>query len=329
MSIAGDGQGGPSDRGHEAGTSAQGGLDEPAAAIAAAQPGAPFLRYRDPSQAIGTHALHGGHPITIGRTADADLSLAWDPSVSSVHAQLVPLGSHWLISDDGLSRNGTFVNGQRLGARRRLRDGDLVRVGATTLSFHDPGAERRNTTTISDSRGLTGIVTLLFTDLVGSTELFARLGDDAGDRLRQEHFALLRKAAGEHGGEEVKTLGDGLMVAFGSALAAVSCAVGMQRRIAEQREHTDGAPVGLRIGLNAGEVIISEDDYFGTPVIVAKRLCDQAGPGMTLLSEVVRSLVGSRPEYSFTPVGSLRLKGLAEPVTAFELDWRGLPSPAG
>lgn len=326
MSNAGDGQSGSSDRGPVAGTSAGPGLGELAAR--AATPGPPFLRYRGPSDGISTYALQGERAVTIGRTDDADLSLSWDPSVSSVHAQLEPLGSQWLISDDGLSRNGTFVNGQRLGARRRLRDGDLVRVGSTTLSFHDPGAERRDTTTIGDSRGLTGTVTLLFTDLVGSTELFTRLGDDTGDRVRQDHFALLRRAAAEHGGEEVKTLGDGLMVAFGSALAAASCALGMQRRIAEQTEHAAGAPVRLRIGLNAGEVIISEDDYFGTPVIVAKRLCDQAGPGKTLISEVVRSLVGSRPEYSFTPVGSLRLKGLAEPVTAFELDSR-LPSPAG
>jgi class 3 adenylate cyclase len=329
MSNAGDGQGGSSDREGEASRPAQPGLGEPAAALAATHPAAPFLRYRDPSQALITYALQGQRAITIGRTADADLSLAWDPSVSSVHAQLEPLGSHWLISDDGLSRNGTFVNGQRLGARRRLRDGDVVRVGVTTLSFHDPGTEKRTTTTISDSRGLTGIVTLLFTDLAGSTELLARLGDEAGDRVRQEHFALLRKAAGEHGGEEVKTLGDGLMVAFGSALAAVACAASMQRRIAEQPEHTAGRPLGLRIGLNAGEVIISEDDYFGTPVIVAKRLCDQAGPGTTLVSEVVRSLVGARPGYSFTPVGALSLKGLTEPVAAFELRPHALPFPGG
>jgi class 3 adenylate cyclase len=320
MSIAGDGQGGSSDRGPEAGTAAGPGLGKPATASVTTDPGTPFLRYRGPSQALSAYPLQGERTVTIGRTDDADLSLSWDPSVSSVHAQLEPLGSHWLISDDGLSRNGTFVNGQRLGARRRLRDGDLVRVGATLLTFHDPGAERRETTTISDSRGVTGIVTLLFTDLVGSTELFARLGDDAGDRLRQEHFAVLRKAAAEHGGKEVKTLGDGLMVAFESALAAVSCAVSMQKRIAQQRGQHGRAPAGLRIGLNAGEVIISEDDYFGTPVIVAKRLCDQAGPGRTLISEVVRSLVGSRPEYRFTPVGSLPLKGLAEPVSAFELE---------
>jgi class 3 adenylate cyclase len=75
-------------------------------------------------------------------------------------------------------------------------------------------------------------VTILFTDLVGSTTLFDRRGDDAGDAVRREHFAALRRAVAEHGGREVKSTGDGLMVAFGSAVAAVRCAVDMQRATA-------------------------------------------------------------------------------------------------
>jgi class 3 adenylate cyclase len=246
--------------------------------------------------------------------------LASDPSVSLVHAELIPLGAHWLIGDDGLSRNGTFVNGERVSGRRRLRGGDIIRVGRTTLTFRDPAGTRSDATTISEHGGASGTVTLLFTDLVGSTELMDRLGDAASDRLRREHFALLRRAAAEHGGQEVKSLGDGLMIAFASALGAVSCAVAMQRRIAGS-EH-GGAEIGLRIGLNAGEVISAEDDYFGAPVVVAKRLCDAAGAGQTLASDVVRALVAGRLEYRFSERGPLSLKGLAEPVRAFELEWR-------
>jgi class 3 adenylate cyclase len=79
--------------------------------------------------------------------------------------------------------------------------------------------------------------------------------------------------------------------------------------------------------LNAGEVISAEDDYFGAPVVVARRLCDQASAGQTLVSDVVRALVAGRPEYQLIPRGALRLKGLADPVIAFELDWRPRREP--
>jgi class 3 adenylate cyclase len=78
-----------------------------------------------------------------------------------------------------------------------------------------------------------GVVTFLFTDLVGSTELLERLGDDAAEELRRTYFALLRRAVSDTGGEEVKSLGDGLMVAFSSPLAALRCALAIQEAIAE------------------------------------------------------------------------------------------------
>jgi class 3 adenylate cyclase/tetratricopeptide (TPR) repeat protein len=167
----------------------------------------------------------------------------------------------------------------------------------------------------------TGTVTLLFTDLAGSTELLSRLGDDAAEQLRRTHFGLLREAAAHHAGHEVKSLGDGLMVAFPSALRAVECAVAMQQAIAGHNEE-NAQPLGLRVGVNAGEAITEEDDYFGTAVVVAKRLCDRAEAGQILLSELVHSLVGSRGGHRFHPLGPLSLKGLADPVMACEVAWR-------
>ena len=73
--------------------------------------------------------------LTIGRGEGSDLHLFWDSEVSRVHAQLERLGSHWVLADDGLSRNGTYVNGERLHTRYRLRDGDVILVGSTTMSF--------------------------------------------------------------------------------------------------------------------------------------------------------------------------------------------------
>src|SRR5512133_2514456 len=117
-------------------------------------------------------------------------------------------------------------------------------------------------------------VTILFTDLVGSTTLFDRAGDEQADALRRDHFAALRAAVAEHGGREVKSTGDGLMVAFGSAVAAVRCAVDMQRA-------TTGADGGLpvRVGLDAGEPLPDGEDLYGTSVIVASRLCESASSG--------------------------------------------------
>ena len=76
--------------------------------------------------------------MTLGRRTSADVPLPWDEEVSRLHAELVRRGDDWTVSDDGLSLNGSFVNGEPVGGRRRLRDGDAVRVGATVLVFRDP-----------------------------------------------------------------------------------------------------------------------------------------------------------------------------------------------
>ncbi len=159
----------------------------------------------------------------------------------------------------------------------------------------------------------TGTVTLLFTDQVGSTETLQRLGDEEGERLRRAHFALLRDAAAMHGGEEVKNLGDGLMVAFVSAVDAIACAITIQQAVHRARAGGEQA-FAVRIGLNVGEPIRDEGDYFGTPVVIAKRLCDAGAPGQILASELVRGLVGTRGGFSYRALDPFLLKGVAEPV---------------
>ena len=166
----------------------------------------------------------------------------------------------------------------------------------------------------------TTTVTLLFTDLVGSTRLLDRLGDEAAGRLRRNHFAQLRQEIAAAGGEEVKSLGDGLMVAFRSAHAALVCAVAMQRAVAAGNR--SGHPLQIRVGLHCGEPHREEQDFFGTAVVVARRLCDTARGGEILASEVVALLAGSEPEFHLRPVGPLSLKGLTEPVPAVAIDWR-------
>ena len=169
-------------------------------------------------------------------------------------------------------------------------------------------------------RRRTGTVTLLFTDQVGSTETLQRLGDEEGERLRRAHFGLLREAAAMHGGEEVKNLGDGLMVAFVSAVDAVACAITIQQAVHRARASGELA-FAVRIGLNVGEPIRDEGDYFGTPVVIAKRLCDAGAPGQILSSELVRALVGTRGGFTYRVLEPVALKGVAAPVPACEVVW--------
>lgn len=165
------------------------------------------------------------------------------------------------------------------------------------------------------------IVTILFTDEVASTETQERIGDDAADTLRAVRFALLRDAIASHHGEEVKTIGDSVMVVFTSAIDALACAIDMQRAVARTNEDRGGEPLGLRVGLDAGEPIRRDADYFGTPVVVARRLCDQAEGGQIVASDLVRRLAGSRGGYAYRGLGALPLKGLSYPIEAAAVLW--------
>jgi DNA-binding NarL/FixJ family response regulator/class 3 adenylate cyclase len=160
-------------------------------------------------------------------------------------------------------------------------------------------------------------VTIMFTDVVGSTTLYDRFGDDEADARRARHFAVLRAVVAAHDGHEVKSTGDGLMVTFSSAVAAVRCAVALQRA-------TTGAPDGLdmRIGIDAGEPLSEGGDLYGTPVIVASRLCDAAGSGEVLATQVVRQIAGPRVAELMRPAGTFRVKGITESVATALVRWR-------
>jgi class 3 adenylate cyclase/tetratricopeptide (TPR) repeat protein len=174
-------------------------------------------------------------------------------------------------------------------------------------------------------------VTVMFTDMVGSTALASSVGPDAADALRRGHFAILRQAVAEAGGTEVKNLGDGLMVVFGSASAALSCAVAMQQGIERDNRRQTQAR-GLRVGLSGGEVSREDDDYFGGPVIEAARLCARCESGQVLAAEIVRLTAGRRSRSECRPIGELTLRGLPDPVETVEVLWEPLraapPGPA-
>jgi pSer/pThr/pTyr-binding forkhead associated (FHA) protein len=108
------------------------------AELDAERTGAPFLVHRDEDLTHHVTTL-GDQPLWIGRKSSADLCLSWDKWVSGIHAQLDPSGGEWTLVDDGLSKNGSFVNGQRITGRKRLLDGDMLRIGNTVIIFRAPG----------------------------------------------------------------------------------------------------------------------------------------------------------------------------------------------
>lgn len=110
--------------------------------MAAERRGEPLVLYRDAAGAQQICALPGDRPrLTLGRHPACDIALTWDDEVSRVHADVEHIGGVWTIVDDGRSRNGSFVNGQRLFGRRALEHGDVIRAGGTDLTFVDPGAQ--------------------------------------------------------------------------------------------------------------------------------------------------------------------------------------------
>jgi class 3 adenylate cyclase len=171
--------------------------------------------------------------------------------------------------------------------------------------------------------GAVETVTILFTDLVGSTGLETRVGPGPANELRGEHFGLIRRALEATGGREVKNTGDGVMAAFESASSAVSCAVAVQQAF-ERRNRQSDVQLLVRVGLSLGDATAADGDYFGLPVIEAARLCDKAQGGQILAREIVAHLSAGRDGHSFNPVGELALKGIPDPLAAVEVAWEPL-----
>jgi len=181
--------------------------------------------------------------------------------------------------------------------------------------FIDDGAA---SAPVSAPQGLHATVqTVLFTDIVGHTEMMQRLGDAKGRDVLREHERITRETLRAHGGTEIKTNGDSFMVSFGSVTSAVECAVALQRAFGSR----DGEPLHVRMGLNAGEPIEDGGDLFGATVILAARIKEQAGAGEILIPETVRGLLSGKG-FVFTDRGEFLPKGFDDAVRLYEVRWR-------
>jgi class 3 adenylate cyclase len=170
--------------------------------------------------------------------------------------------------------------------------------------------------------------TIMFTDIVSSTALTVSLGDRASREVFGVHDALVRRQTADHGGYEVKAMGDGFMLAFASARRGVACASAIQSELERVRQEQDVPKV--RIGLSVGEPIAEEGDLFGMSVITAARVSACAGADQVLVSELVYGLVVSCGDFAFSPIAPVEIKGLKGEQKLYELHWQGASdAPAG
>jgi len=169
----------------------------------------------------------------------------------------------------------------------------------------------------SNSQRLSAV---LFADVEGYSRLM--LADEAGTLQKFRHLIdeLVRPLLSEHAGRLVKTTGDGFIAEFSSAIAAVECAVAIQNASKAQQEQDPGhETLNLRIGINAGEILVESDDIFGTEVNIAARLERLAGAGEVVISDSVHGFVRRQPGLLFDALGPKTLKNMAEPVLLYKV----------
>jgi class 3 adenylate cyclase len=205
--------------------------------------------------------------------------------------------------------------------RLRMRDQGISTVTTDIYTSITAVAEsvERERPDIATHAAPDGTVTIMFSDIEDSTVLTESLGDHAWQELLRRHNALIREQLQAHGGYEVKTMGDGFMVAFQSAKKGLDCAIAIQRAF-DGHNATNGEHVKVRIGLHAGEAIKDGDDFYGKNVILASRVAGKAVGGEILVSSLLRALVESSVGAAmFGAPREVELKGLSGTHTVYAI----------
>jgi class 3 adenylate cyclase len=194
---------------------------------------------------------------------------------------------------------------------------DLTAVEAFLGRIGDPRAAQGAADAAVDS----GLRAVMFTDLVGSTEMTARLGDSAALELVRAHDALVRRGLEAFGGREIKHTGDGIMASFDNVANAVRAAADIQRRFAAYNADASET-LSVRIGVDAGEPVENHNDLFGATVQLAARLCSEAEANGIVVSGFARELCHEEDAARFVSLGERRLKGFADKAQVFRFEWR-------
>jgi len=269
-----------------------------------------------------------GYRLELAATllAYAKMCLARDAAGDAEAATAMLNEALQLYQDMGLPQRAEKVLAVKMQAQEKVAPGLTPRPARARRTMRST-IEQILPSALADAPSLArhsdeqGTVTILFTDIEGSTALAQRLGDKPYHALLAEHNRILREQVARHGGHEVKSMGDGFMVAFASAARALSCAVDIQKAFAEHnQEHAEEA-INVRIGLNTGESIEEAGDYFGTAVTLAARIANRAQGGQILVSEVVRTVGGSLAGVDFRDAGRKQLKGIKSRQRVYEVVW--------
>jgi class 3 adenylate cyclase len=220
----------------------------------------------------------------------------------------IAVGMHAMAASSFESRRAVWA--------RRLRAGQPPpALGVPRVGQRRPGGSRP----VPRAVGPVQRVAVLFTDVAGSTQLTAALGDAGWSQVRERHRALLARCVRGHHGTEVNSAGDGILARFRTELDAVRCAVDIQRALEQQRVETGFAP-GVRIGIHAGEAVADGHDLVGHVINLAARVTAEAEPGEVLVTEGVAERLGDR--FPVTDRGLRHLKGVAQPRHLLAVDWR-------
>jgi class 3 adenylate cyclase len=293
-------------------------------------------------------------PIMLGR--DCDGCVLVDPQVSRCHLKLEPHEGRVMVTDMG-STNGTFLDGARIDSPVMLLSGSVIMAGQTrvTLAQGDdttqliaakPRSAPRGATVPTGSAGretsidlvaaavrdeLTdlsvmqddaGTVTIVFSDIEGSTERALALGDGDWMKVLEVHNRLVRRHVAAFGGTEIKSQGDGFMLSFPGARRAVLAMIEIQRDLARQAKRDPDRAVRVRMGCHTGEVILDGlGDMFGKHVIVAARIANLAHGSEILVSDLVKELVSSRGDVNFENSRTVDLKGIDGPWEVHRVEW--------
>jgi class 3 adenylate cyclase len=287
------------------------------------------IEVRQPGTSALWLVLH--ERLIMGR--DCDGLLLRDPQVSREHLALDVDEEGVTVTDLG-STNGTLLNGVPVVEHGRVAPGDTIAAGGTTVRVTlwdvDPldvsHSGMTPVTVLADEAArehidtgplvsTEGTVTIMFSDIESSSEMTARLGDQRWLALLREHDRIVRDCVNRHGGRVIKTQGDGFMVSFKSARAAVLAAVSIQRAMyARTKDDGEGIEaVHVRLGIHTGEAISASDgDLFGRHVVVAARIADTAVGGEILVSSLVREIALGRGDLVFGDARIVHLKGMGD-----------------
>ena len=262
-------------------------------------------------------------PTVVGRSHTCDVPID-DAYVSGRHAEFWEDDSGNCFVRDLNSSNGTSCNGQKMEASvtRTLQSGDRIDLAdgkaMITVSRQDQGVASKNRFPPPE-----GTVTFMFTDMQGSTDLVRDLGDIKSREVFRIHEEVLTEAILRNEGYIVKEQGDGFMAAFTSSRGGILCAITVQENLMILRDSDPDLPIHVRIGLNTGESIIENEDYFGRAVNEAARISAQAESEEILVSGVSKRMADSAGDMVFGEPRELVLKGLPGSHVVHPVIWRG------